>query len=98
MTRAEAPCAWFEIARAKSRPGAIRKAELGQRLCDVFVQVPAAAAEERNAEAARTQPLGLPSHEPRRVAPARACVIGSGPVRVEAERSALGGLGRTRDP
>src|SRR5947208_16904370 len=78
-----------EITRTEGGRGAVRAAELGDRFCDSFVQIPPAAAEEPRLEAGGLQPGGLLSHERGRIRAAGGPrVIGSGPVRVQAERPA----------
>src|SRR5205823_4210351 len=87
----ESSRAVLEIAGAKRGGRAIHEAQLGERLRDVDVHVPAAAAEERDLEAAGAEPPGLLAHARRRVAAARRpSVTGRRPVRVEAERPVRG--------
>ena len=78
-----------EVRRPERGRGAVGVAEVGDRLGDVLVDVPAAAAEEARLEAdsarasvpcSRTSAGGIAAGRPR--------VVGRGPVRVQAERAA----------
>src|SRR5438105_2503560 len=74
-----------EIVRAKRGRRAVGVAELGERLRDGLVQIPATAAEKSRLESDRAEPVRLLADEGRRIAAGRARVIGGRPVGVQAE-------------
>src|SRR5437588_2194341 len=96
-----------EVRRPERGRGAVGVAELGDRLRDVLVRVPAAAAEERRLESCLTEPCPFPADTSRRPRLGARPVPGTAdgarlpraaPVRVVAERPELGGAARTLQP
>ncbi len=100
-----------EIRRTGRPRGAVHVAELGTRVGNVGVRVPAAAAEERRRESHVPEPRTLEANARTRLVPVRPlallarsriagrpCVVGSGPVRVVAERPPCRGLAGALEP
>ena len=87
-----------QVRRPERRRRAVRVAEVGDGRGDVFVEVPAATTEEAGVEPDRAQPGALLADERGGVASRGSCMIGSRPVRVQAERCQRLSLARTFEP